>query len=485
MGMRPKANTYASVVSRESVRIAFLYAALNDLDVLSCDITNAYLNAPCTEKLWYEAGKEFGSDAGSVMILKKAVYGLRSAGNSSWATLSQSLIDIGYKPTMADPNVYQRRAIREGGEPYYEWLLCYVDDLLVVSAKPQETMDAISKTYNLRDSVKPPERYLGANTSKWQLPDCCEVWSMSGKDYLKNAINVAKEMASIDGLTFSSGKKAERPMGKDYRPEIDVSPPLEPNKAQQYQQLIGMLRWAVELGRVDILFEVSLLSSHLALPREGHLDAAYGIFGYLAKHLESNLVFDDKQVDTDWINSVYGHVEEERPPRMPEPLGKAVKMTCFVDASHAGDLVTRRSHTGFIIYLNNAPIDWYSKRQNTVETSTFGSELVAMKTGIEKVKALRIKLQLLGIPIEGPSLILGDNESVIKSTSRVEARLDKKHQSICWHAIREAAAAGWVKIGKEPTKTNTADLFTKCLEIPKRRQLLSNIFPKILRGGTK
>ena len=235
-------------------------------------------------------------------------------------------------------------------------------------------------------------------------------------------------MAAQDGLTFSSGKKAERPMPKDYRPEIDVSPILEPHKAQQYQQLIGMLRWAVELGRVDIVFEVSLLSSHLALPREGHLDAAYGIFGYLAKHLESNLVFDDKQVDinhevfhhTDWTNNVYGHVKEQRPPQMPEPLGKAVKITCFVDASHAGDLVTRRSHTGFIIYLNNAPIDWYSKRQNTVETSTFGSELVAMKTGIEKVKALRIKLQLLGIPIDGPSLILGDNESVIKSTSRVE-----------------------------------------------------------------
>ena len=100
----------------------------------------------------------------------------------------------------------------KGGEPYYEWLLYYVDDLLVVSENPQATMDAISKTYDLRDSVKPPERYLGANTSKWQLPDGREVWSMSGKDYIKNAINMAKEMAARDGVTFSTGKKAERPM---------------------------------------------------------------------------------------------------------------------------------------------------------------------------------------------------------------------------------------------------------------------------------
>ena len=78
----PKWDVYASVVSREMVCIAFLYAALNDLSVLSCNIANAYLNAPCAEKLWTLAGPEFGKDAGSVMILKKAIYGLQSAGNS-------------------------------------------------------------------------------------------------------------------------------------------------------------------------------------------------------------------------------------------------------------------------------------------------------------------------------------------------------------------------------------------------------------------
>ena len=129
----PKHDCYASVVSRESVRIAFLYAALNDLDILSCDITNAYLNAPCLEKLWYAAGPEFGSDKGSVMLIRKAVYGLKSAGNSWHSTISNTLINLGYKPTRADPDVYQRQARRAGGEIYNEWLLCYVDDLLVIS----------------------------------------------------------------------------------------------------------------------------------------------------------------------------------------------------------------------------------------------------------------------------------------------------------------------------------------------------------------
>ena len=77
----PAHDTYASVVSRESVRLAFLHAALNGLDVLSCDVSNAYLNAPCKERIWIEAGPEFGSDNGSVQIVERAAYGLKSSGN--------------------------------------------------------------------------------------------------------------------------------------------------------------------------------------------------------------------------------------------------------------------------------------------------------------------------------------------------------------------------------------------------------------------
>ena len=311
------------------------------------------------------AGPEFGSDQGSVMILKKAVYGLKNAGHSWHRTLSQSIQDIGYRPTRADPDVYQRTRLGPANEKYNEWLLCYVDDLLVISHKPNETMEAISKTYDLKDSVKPPERYLGANTGKWQLPDGREAWYMSSNDYVRNATKLAQGMAEEDGYTLPTGKRSERPMSKDYRPEIDISPPLEPRKAQHYQQLIGMLRWASELGRVDILYEVSILSTYLASPREGHLDAVYGIFGYLKKHLNSHMVFDCKEPildglalnETDWAHSIYGQPKEELPSNMPEALGSPVKMTCFVDASYAGDLSTRRSHTGFIIFLNNAPVD--------------------------------------------------------------------------------------------------------------------------------
>ena len=490
-GEVPTHLTYSSVVTRESVRIAFLYAGLNGLNILGCDVTNAYLNAPCKEKIWVAAGLEFGDDLrGACMIIRKALYGLKSSGYSWRKTLSETLFDMKYESTVADPDVYRRRSSRANGEHYWEFVLTYVDDILCVSEKPEATMDVLSKVYALRDKAVEPDRYLGANVAKVQLDSTGEVprtaWSMSSNDYVKGAIDIVKEMLAEDKRYLKTIKGNDRPMSENYRPEEDTSPELEPELASRYQQLIGMLRWACELGRVDILLETALLSSHLCMPRVGHLEAVYKIFAYLENHKQSNMIFDPRVVElnetafqkTDWTDSVYGKVTEEIPPNAPEPLGKPVHMTCFVDANHAGETKTRRSQTGFIIFLNNAPIEWYSKKQNTCESSTFGSEFVAMRIAVEKIRALRYKLRMFGIPIAGPTAVLGDNESVVNSASKMDARLNKKHNAICFHTVREASAAGWIRVGWEPTATNIADLFTKMLPTAKRREHLQKIFVK-------
>jgi Reverse transcriptase (RNA-dependent DNA polymerase) len=239
------------VVTQESVRITFLYAALNDLKILGCDVSNAYLNAPCWEKIWVDTGPEFGSNEGAVMIVKKALYGLKSSGFSWKKMLTQNLKDMGYKSTIADPDVFIRPAVKADGFKYYKILLTYMDDCLCVSANPQDTMDTLGKIYDLKDTVKPPERYLGANIKEWQLPDGRTVWSSSGKDYVKNAVNVFKDLLHDDGKQLKSGKNAERPMPKTYRPELDVSPVLGSELLGRYQQLIGILRWP--LNSVELI----------------------------------------------------------------------------------------------------------------------------------------------------------------------------------------------------------------------------------------
>ena len=90
---------------------------------------------------------------------------------------------------------------------------------------------------------------------------------------------------------------------------------------------------------------------------------------------------------------------------MPQALGEGVNISCFVDADHAGNKITRMSHTGIIIFINSAPIIWYSKRQNTVESSTFGSELIALKQAVDMLEGLIYKLRMFGIPIYGEARI--------------------------------------------------------------------------------
>ena len=138
-------------------------------------------------------------------------------------------------------------------------------------------------------------------------------------------------------------------------------------------------------------------------------------------------------------------------------------------------MLTRRSHTGILLYVNNAPVQWYSKRQNTVESSSFGSEFVALRIAKEMIVTLRYKLRMFGVPVQGATNVFCDNNGVVKNTSIPHSMLQKKHNAINYHAIREAVAAGILRVGKEDGMTNLADLFTKVLTADRRRSLCRHI----------
>jgi hypothetical protein len=236
----------------------------------------------------------------------------------------------------------------------------------------------------------------------------------------------------------------------------------------------------VELGRIDICGEVSMMAAYCAAPRVGHLDAILHMFAYLKSHERSKVVLDpryvehEEKVKPEW-SDFYADARELLPPDMPEPLGLPVQMTTFVDSDHAGDKVTRRSRTGVLVFLNSAPVVWYSKKQNSIESSTFGSEFTAMKTGVEISEGLRYKLRMMGVPLEGPTHILADNMSVVKNTSVPESVLKKKSNAIAYHYVRERAAAGTVAVSYEPTESNLADMLTKIQPGPVRKRLVENV----------
>ena len=118
---------------------------------------------------------------------------------------------------------------------------------------------------------------------------------------------------------------------------------------------------------MDIITKVSTLASHMAMLREGHLDALFDVFCYLKRKHNSRLVFDPTYPEIDWNNFMehdwkhfYGDVTEAIPPDAPEPRGKEVEIRMLVDSDHAGDKLTRRSRSGYFIFLNSAFIAWLS-----------------------------------------------------------------------------------------------------------------------------
>ena len=224
----------------------------------------------------------------------------------------------------------------------------------------------------------------------------------------------------------------------------------------------------VELGRIDIITEVYMLASQLALTQEGHIETIFHIFGYLKGHHNAWMVFNQTYPTTDmsmfrdhdWCD-FYGDVKEDITPNTPETRGKEVDLRIFVDSFHGGDKLTRQPITGYIIFLKNAPIACYSKKQATIETSVFGAEFVVMKIGMETLRGLQYKLRMMVFPISVPSLIYGGNMSVIHNTQQPESTMKKNSNSICCHSLRESVEMKESMTGNVPSVGNPADICKK------------------------
>ncbi len=154
-------------------------------------------------------------------------------------------------------------------------------------------------------------------------------------------------------------------------------------------------------------------------------------------------------------------MKEVMAPNYPKPLGNPVIHSCVKDDNLYHCQATGRALTGIMHFLNNTPMDWYSKRQATVETATYGSEFVAAKIATEQIIDMRITLRYLGVPILDRSYLFGDNQAVVTSATIPHSVLTKRHNALGFHKVRESIAANildfiWIKSAK-----NLSDLLSK------------------------
>ena len=457
----PKDSVYSSVVSLRSIRIVCFLAELNNLELMTGDVGNAYLEACTKELVCFRAGPEFGPLAGHTLIIHKALYGLRSSGARFHEKFADTLHALGFTPSYADPDVWLRRA----GE-VYEYLTIWVDDLLVALKQPQKFMDALQA---------PPHNYKlkGVGTPKYHLGgdffhDSDGTLCYGAQTYIKRLAATYTQLFGEPPATYLSPSLA-----KDH-PELDTTESCLSQEVIQFQSLIGALQWTISLCRFDIAHAVMSLSRYKNSPLKGHLDRAKRIVGYLRKYphacirFRTGIPYHEEQYGEqppshDWMHSVYGSPKEQLPPNAPEPRGNPVRTTTFVDANLMHDYSTGRSATGVLHFLNQTPIDCFSKRQSQLETATYGSEFVAARTGTEQIIDLRFTLRMLGVPLDGPSWMFGDNQSVITSSTIPHSTLSKRWNALSYHRVREAVASGILRFHFIESKQNPADILTKPL----------------------
>jgi hypothetical protein len=242
-------------------------------------------------------------------------------------------------------------------------VLLYVDNVLVVHHDAEDVLLRLDKYFKMKPgSIGDPDVYLGATIKQMCLANGVMAWASSPSKYVRASVDtVTNYLTNLGDERWSMPKKASNPFPGDYEPEMDTTPTLNPELASWYASLIGMLRWMVEIGRVNIITEVSKMASQMASPREGHLDTLLHMFGFLRICHNSRMVYDpsyptidmDVFKPNDW-KSFYGNVVESIPSNAPESCGKDVDLRLYVDSDHAGEKRTRRLRTGFFVFMNCA-----------------------------------------------------------------------------------------------------------------------------------
>ena len=205
-----------------------------------------------------------------------------------------------------------------------------------------------------------------------------------------------------------------------------------------YQMLIGCAQWAVTLGRYDIQCATNTLARFGPLPREGHKKKAIRIFGYLRHHPKARTICDPRPLNLnsikfeehDWTD-LYPFAEEYIPKNVLKTYNDYVlAFTLLIDSSFASCNLTKRSNVLVVAVLGSTVIKTHCKRQHTVETSTYGAEIVALRVGVEMALEIRYKLRMMGIKFEPVTNILCDNMSVVINAQFPTSNIKKKHNAV-------------------------------------------------------
>jgi hypothetical protein len=418
---------FAPVVKPNTVRLLMALAQIKKMSIHQIDISNAFCCADIEGEVHISAPKGMEIPEGKCFKLLKSLYGLRSSPRSWNKTIDKTLRGLHFMPTVSDPCLYSRWA---GGKIHL--IMVYFDDILIAS-EDERYIDQIKK-------------------------DICDEYDMTDMGELDNFLN-AKITRTRDKITISQthycrevlkkfdflvrDKVTKSPLPSDALEQLAQVQEMTPSEKSDvnsypYRQIIGALLYVAMYTKPEISYAVGVLSRYNENKTYASCKLATHLLRYLQGHQECVIEF----------------------------AGSSLDLHCFSDADWGGDVLTRRSTTGYIVFAAGGPISWQSKLQPTVATSSLESEYMAMYAGIQELVWLRGVMKELKCELTDPTPFLVDSQSAKDLAENPVFHKRSKHIDIKYHWIREHVNPGGFETATLHhcrTDRMAADIFTKSL----------------------
>ena len=400
---------FSSPTSRISTLRALL--SLKWKNIKQYDISTAYLNGLIDKEIYMLQPPGFEDNSGKVCKLKKSLYGLRQAGRIWNEHLHTTLVEFSLTQSAAERCVYYKDNTV---------VLIYVDDIVIFTNKStEEFKDFLQGKYKLTKLGK-LHFILGIGISFEN-----DQVIMNQHAYIKNICN-----------TFNDGKKrrCSTPILQKFYPE-PVNNDDEIHEIKKYQSLLGSLMYLSICTRPDISFSVSLLSKFISRPSIKHHDLLMNLLDYISKTIHLNLILSPRD---------------------------SVDIRAYSDSDWASD-IDRKSISGFVIFNGDSLINYESKKQNLVATSTYEAEYIGLASAAKDCIYWVSFYETIGYKV-APPVIHCDNQSAIYAAHGQSTHSKAKHIDVRYHFIKDLVAKERIKVEFIPSSGQIADLFTKSLE---------------------
>lgn len=432
--------TFAPVAKMTTVRTILSIAASKGWSLYQMDVKNAFLHGDLAEDIFMKPPPGLFSSSEGVCKLKRSLYGLRQAPRAWFEKFRSTLLGFSFSQSQYDSSLFIHHT-----SAGIVLLLIYVDDMIITGsdqASIQLLKQQLQASFHMKD-LGYLHYFLGL-----------EVHSDS-KGIFLNQHKYTEDLVSLAGL--QSAVPVDTPLEvnvKYHRDEGDLLPdPL------LYRQLVGSLNY-LTITRPDISFAVQQVSQFMHTPRHLHLAAVRRIIRYLKGTSYRGLFF---------------------------PASTSLTLLAYSDADWAGCADTRRSVSGWCMFLGPALISWKSKKQARVSKSSTESEYRAMSTACSEITWLRGLLAELGFPQINATPLHADNTSAIQIATNPVFHERTKHIEVDCHSIREALDDHVISLPHVSSQLQLADIFTKAVPRARHQFLLSKLMlldkPHQFEGG--